>query len=117
MSRRKYVEIFIASYANAKNTESICVMYYRTRFRLFRDSIAYTTHEGAQLRALLKALESLKEPAGASVYLSSKKLYMTLEQRLGGYMVLGNIDKQSDAGLLKRYYDLSKLHTITLLPL
>ena len=111
------VEIFAASYSHGKNTDYISVMYYKESFRVFRGAAEYATHEGAQLRAVIKALEVLRYPIRVTIYLSSKKLAVVLGERLGGYMHLGNIDRQENAPLLKHYYELAQKHRITLAPL
>lgn len=113
----KYVEIFAASYAHAKDTEYIGVIYYRENVRVFRGAVEYATHESAQLHAVVRALESIKYPLRVTVYLGSRKLAAVLGERLGGYIVLGNIDKQEDAALLKRYHALAQIHRISLAPL
>ncbi len=113
----KCIEIFAASYAHGKNTDYIGVMYYRQAFRVFRGAAEYATHEGAQLRAVIRALEEIRYPIRVTIYLSSKKLAVVLGERLGGYIRLGNIDRQENAPLLKRYHALAQKHRITLAPL
>jgi len=108
------VEIFAASYAHGKNTDYISVMYYKERFRVFRGAAEYATHEGAQLRAVIRALEVLRYPIRVTIYLNSKKLATVLGERLGGYVRLGNIDRQENAPLLKRYYELAQKHGIVI---
>jgi hypothetical protein len=110
----KCVDIFVASYARAKETEYLAVIFYKGRFRLFRGAVTYGTHEAAQLRAAVLALEGLRHPVAAVLYLNSKKLATLLAERLGGYICLDNIDRQADAELLKRYYAQSKRHRIAL---